>query len=290
MMNKTYEKVIVTGANGYIGSQVIKRLLDNGHKVIAVDFNNNNIDKRAEFYNDDIFNLNEELYKKWGLPKAVIHLAWQDGFNHNSESHMANLMNHFNFLRHLIDYGVLSVTVMGSVHEVGYHEGAVDENTPCRPLSYYAIAKNTLRELMQVYTSGKNVSLKWLRGYYITGNDYCNHSIFTKILEMTKNGQKEFPFTKGDNLFDFIDINDLAEQVFRCAVQDKIEGIINVCSGKPVAIKDKVEMFIKENSLNITLLPGKFPSRKYDSPIIYGDNTKVNLIMDNSKENNNGKF
>ena len=289
MVNEKYDRVIVTGANGYIGSQVVKKLLDNSYDVIAVDLNNNFVDKRAEFYNSDIFNLDESLYKKWGLPKAVLHLAWQDGFNHNADSHILNLTNHFNFLKRLIDFGVTSVTVMGSVHEVGYYEGKVDENTPCNPLSYYGIAKNTLRQLIQLYSSDKNVSLKWLRGYYITGNDYNNHSIFTKILESAKNGKKEFPFTKGDNQFDFINIDDLAEQIFMCTVQDETDGIINVCSGKPVAIKDKVEMFIKENNLNIKLLVGKFPSRRYDSPIIYGDNTKINTIMKKTKKENNAK-
>lgn len=48
-------KILVTGANGYIGSHVTKELLNAGHKVIAVDIKADNIDKRATIKTDNIF-------------------------------------------------------------------------------------------------------------------------------------------------------------------------------------------------------------------------------------------
>lgn len=41
-------KILVTGANGYLGQGIVKNILDNGHEVIAVDFNVENIDDRAK--------------------------------------------------------------------------------------------------------------------------------------------------------------------------------------------------------------------------------------------------
>lgn len=46
-------------------------------------------------------------------------------------------------------------------------------------------------------------------------------------------------------------------------------------------MKDRVEDFIKEHNLNIKLNYGMFPSRKYDSPVIYGDNSKIEEILKN---------
>jgi len=179
----------------------------------------------------------------------------------------------------MISGGCKSITVMGTAHEIGYHEGKITENTPCNPLSYYGIAKNTLRQLTFAYIKDMDISLKWLRAYYITGDDANNHSVFTKILEATKEGKTEFPFTKGTNQFDFIDINDLAKQIACAATQNKVNGIINVCSGEPISLKDKVESFITEKGLNIKLNYGVFPQRKYDSPVIYGDNSKISEIL-----------
>lgn len=275
MMNT--RNVLITGANGFIGSHLVTELLDRGHYVIAVDLDNKNIDSRAVFKNDDLFSLD---FTKQNLPDAVIHLAWRDGFNHYAFSHIDNVIKHFYFIKSVIDAGVKSVSVMGTAHEIGYHEGKIDENTPCNPLSFYGIAKNALRQLIFAYAKDKPVSVKWLRAFYITGDDRLNHSVFTKILDAAENGQKEFPFTKGTNQFDFIDIHDLARQIAAASVQNDVDGIINVCSGEPVALKDKAEEFIKQHHLDIQLKFGVFPQRRYDSPVVYGDNAKILKILE----------
>ena len=195
------------------------------------------------------------------------------------------MIKHFYFLKNMIDSGVKSITVMGTAHEIGYHEGRITENTPCNPLSYYGIAKNTLRQLLLTYSQDKEVSIKWLRAYYITGDDCNNHSVFTKILQVANEGKKIFPFTKGTNQFDFIDIKELAEQISLSSIQNEVDGIINVCSGEPTSLKDKVNAFVEEKGLNINFEYGKFPQRKYDSPVIYGDNTKILKILEKGKNN-----
>ena len=40
-------KILVTGANGYLGQGVVKALLDNGHSVVAADFKTNYVDARC---------------------------------------------------------------------------------------------------------------------------------------------------------------------------------------------------------------------------------------------------
>ena len=92
-------------------------------------------------------------------------------------------------------------------------------------------------------------------------------------------GKKEFPFTTGKNKYDFIDIEDLAEMIVAASVQDKVNGIINVCSGQPVSLADKVESFIKQHSYDIKLNYGVYPERSYDSPAIWGNAEKINEIL-----------
>lgn len=276
-------KVLVTGANGFIGSHLVTELADRGHHVTAVDLDDKNIDPRAAFLKGDLFSSQIDFVGGGVLPDVVIHLAWRDGFNHYAASHIDGMARHFYFVKSVIDAGVKSVCVMGTAHEIGYHEGKINENTPCNPLSYYGIAKNTLRQLTFAYAKDKPVSVKWLRAFYITGDDRHNHSVFTKILEAAENGQKEFPFTKGTNQFDFIDIRDLARQIAAAAVQNEIDGIVNVCSGEPVSLKDKAEEFIARHNLDIKLNFGVFPQRRYDSPVVYGDNAKILQILEKEK-------
>ena len=81
----------------------------------------------------------------------------------------------------MVDAGCRSIAIMGTAHEIGYFEGKVDGNTPCNPLSLYGIAKNALRQSVLTYVENKDVSLKWLRAFYITGDDSRNKSIFANI-------------------------------------------------------------------------------------------------------------
>lgn len=277
------ERVLVTGANGYIGRKVVDALLALGYKVTATDFKCDQINPKADRVEIDLFNNNANLYELFLKPNRLIHLAWKDGFNHNASSHIEFLPKHFAFVKSLIDAGVKNIAVMGSMHEVGFYEGEVNENTACNPLSLYGISKNALRQSLMVLNKNNDFNLYWLRGYYIFGNDEKNHSIFTKLLEKEAQGEKLFPFTTGENQYDFISIDDLALEIALASTQDEVKGIINVCSGKPISLKDMVESFIKENNLKIRLNYGVFPSRPYDSKIIYGDNSKIKQIVKNSK-------
>lgn len=229
--------------------------------------------------NLSIFDNDPDIFNKVGQPDLCVHLAWRNGFVHNAPTHMGDLSGHFHFIYNMIEGGLKNIAVMGSMHEIGYWEGAVDENTPCNPLSQYGVAKNALRQFLLELTGEKNVNLYWLRAYYILGDDIKNHSIFTKILQSAQEGKKTFPFTTGKSLYDFILVDELAKQIALASTQEEITGVINVCTGKPMSLADRVEQFIKEKNLDIKLEYGAFPDRPYDSPGIWGDADKINRII-----------
>lgn len=276
-------KILITGANGYIGRHVIEALLAKGHEVIACDLNTDRVDPRATRIDMDLFgSIDPKLYIKLGSPDVCLHMAWRNGFVHNADSQMGDLSSHFLFLKALIDGGLRHLAVMGSMHEVGYWEGAIDENTPCNPLSLYGVAKDALRRAMTLYCAQHDVVLQWLRGYYILGDDKQSNSIFSKLIKADEEGKKTFPFTSGKNKYDFIELEDLAELIAAAITQTEVAGVINCCTGKPVSLADRVEAFIKERGLGIKLEYGAFPDRPYDSPCVYGDTTKIDKILKNN--------
>lgn len=276
-------KILVTGANGYIGRHVVKALLDKGVKVIACDIVCNDVDERAERRSLNLFELSEgNIWEQLGSPDVCLHMAWRNGFVHNAPTQMGDVSSHYKFMTAMIDGGLKQLAVMGTMHEVGYWEGAIDENTPCNPISLYGIAKDALRRAMMQYTAQKGCILQWLRCYYILGDDMKNNSIFCKLLHASAKGQKTFPFTSGKNKYDFIQVVELANLIAVAVMQNEVHGIINCCTGKPISLAEQVESFIKEHNLDIKLEYGAYPDRSYDSPCVFGDAKKINNILERS--------
>ncbi len=271
-------KVLVTGANGYLGQGIVKAILESGNDVIAADFATNNVDSRAERMDCNMFEI-DNPFTYFNSPDVLLHLAWRDGFVHYSDAHIDDLPKHYHFLEKMIKGGVKQVCVMGSMHEIGFFEGSINENTPCHPTTPYGISKNALRELTEMLCKQNNTVFQWLRGYYIVGNSRYGSSIFSKITAAAEERKSEFPFTLGQNQYDFIDYEDFCTQVAATVVQNQVVGIINICSGRPEKLADRVERFIKENDYDIKLQYGAFPDRPYDSKAIWGDDTKIQRIL-----------
>ena len=85
------------------------------------------------------------------------------------------------------------------------------------------------------------------------------------------------------NQFDFLDYDEFCRQVTFTIEQDEINGIINICSGHPEKLADRVERFIKDNGFDIKLQYGVFPDRPYDSKAVWGNNYKISEILQKIK-------
>lgn len=275
-------KILVTGANGYMGTGIVEKLLNDGNEVIAADFKTDRVDRRAKIVTTNLFEI-EEPFTYFDKPDVLLHLAWRDGFKHDSYNHIGDLPDHYSFISNMIHSGIKRVCVLGTMHEVGFYEGSIDENTPTAPQSLYGISKNALRDAVRLESDKSGTIFQWIRGYYIVGNTKTGCSIFSKITEAEEQGQKEFPFTTGVNQYDFLDYEEFCEQVVAVVEQQNINGIINCCSGAPTRLGDRVEQFIKENDYKIKLKYGAFPDRPYDSKAVWGNNSKIMKIMENRK-------
>lgn len=276
-------RVLVTGANGYLGRGIVKCLLDMGEDVVATDVRIQDLDRRAFCVEENIFEI-EKPFEFFGEPDMILHLAWRDGFKHSSTAHMEDLPKHDAFLKKLMDDGIKRVCVMGSMHEIGFYEGCIYANTPCRPMNQYGIAKNALRQSIELYAKEQGIEFIWLRGYYIVSDAANGSSVFSKIVQAEQAGKRKFPFTLGQNQYDFLHYDEFCRLTALAAVQQNELGIINICSGKPERLCDKVEQFIAENKFNIVLEYGAFPDRPYDSKAVWGDDTIINRIIMNSEK------
>ena len=262
-------RVAVIGANGFLGMGIVKELVRRGVNTIACDYDCSKVGFADECITGDPFS-EADPYKYLKEPECVLHLAWKDGFKHNSEAHLDNLPAHVDLVRKLASSPLKRMLIMGSMHEVGYHEGGIRAETSCSPESMYGIAKNALRQASFLLTKDSGTELIWLRGYYIVSNKLDGSSVFSKVSAAAQQGKKEFPFTLGENQYDFLDYDDFCSQTVDAILDNRKSGIYNISSGKPEKLADRMERFIEDNGYDIKLMYGAFPDRPYDSPAVWG--------------------
>lgn len=263
-------KYVVTGGFGYIGRHVVGHLRAMGNEVLPVG--------RRRTGGDvvDILEADASIYQRLGSPDVCIHMAWQDSFAHNSSSHLERLAAHQNFVVKMLRGGCRHFVGIGSMHEVGGFFGAIQEDTPTNPTTAYGIAKDHFRRVLALVAREEGATSQWLRCFYVVGDDARNNSLFTKLLAADAAKAETFPMNSGENLFDFVRVEELGRQIAEVSSQTAVAGVINCCSGVPISLKTKVLDFIAEHQLRIKPVWGQFPARPYESKAIWGDVTKLN--------------
>lgn len=280
-------KVLITGATGFIGSHIIDKLLH--YKDVYIIATTRNIEKAEKFYwfnhdnikiiEFDISQTNSNIYSRLYNPDILIHLAWDGLPNYNNLYHIENnLYKNYLFLKDIISGGLQDLTVAGTCLEYGMKNGCLSENIDVNPIISYAIAKDSLRRFIEEFQKTKKFHLKWIRLFYIYGPNQYSNSILSKLDEAIKKNKKVFNMSAGEQLRDFLPVEKAVEYIIQIAFQNKITGIINCCSGKPISIRNLVENYLKEKNAHMDLNLGYYPYRNYEPMAFWGDNSKLNKL------------
>jgi len=281
-------KILVTGATGFIGNHLIKELLKNQSiKVIATSRDKEKA-KNFKWFNqvDYIpydFNLldNSNLYEFFNKPDKVIHLAWDGLPDYDNLIHIEkNLLNHYKFIKNMIENGLKDITITGTCFEYGMVNGCLSENMNTKPLNSYAIAKDSLRKFIEELNKKFDFDYKWIRLFYMYGEGQSQKSLISLLDKAIENGDKEFKMSSGEQLRDFSHIDDVVKNILLISNQDLYKNqVINCCSGKPISIRRLVEKYLKEKKCDLKLNLGFYPYPNYEPIAFWGDNLKLQRII-----------
>lgn len=270
-------KVTVTGGTGFIGNYLVKALLDSGIEVIVTGIDLN-VAKQYPWFEKVTFieldinaNPSLEVLKNIAYSDKLIHLAWSGLPNYKNLFHFEeNLMPQYFFLKNLISMGLKDITVTGTCFEYGMNEGPLNSEMPADPQNPYALAKDTLRKFLQELQKKENFKLKWLRLFYMYGKGQSEKSILSQLEQALKNGDEVFNMSGGEQLRDYMNVEEVAKLITKAAIDNQKNGIFNICSGKPITIKKLVEDYLKENNKTIKLNFGFYPYPDYEPMAFWG--------------------
>lgn len=278
-------KVLVTGANGFIGSYVVRELLKQRYSVFAASLDILT-GKRFEWFDSvekkelDLSLLPKEIYSFFGKPDILIHLAWGGLPNYKELFHFEkNLFESYFFIKKMVEGGLRHISVAGTCLEYGMREGCLIEDMPSAPCTAYALAKDTLRKFIEVLAEKYSLDWKWIRLFYLYGEGQSKNSILEQLKTAISQGEVVFPMSGGNQQRDYLPVEKAAEYIVKISTQTKYKGIFNCCSGKPISIRAFVEEYLRKTGQVIKLDLGRYPYLDYEPMAFWGDNTKLQEIV-----------
>ena len=279
---------MVTGATGFVGRHVVTELLARGHSVVAIARDIKRAREmpwfdRVEFIQCDLHESFQPLFQAEYLPDAIVHLAWPGLPNYRDFFHISkNLPADLAFLEAAVKSGVPHLLIAGTCLEYGMQYGPLSEEMETRPTTPYGFAKDALRKALQLLQKERPFTLQWMRLFYMYGEGQNRNSLLAQLDRAIDERQPVFNMSAGDQLRDYLPIQDVAKNFAIALESPHCQGVINCCSGTPVSVLDLVQQRCKEKASDILLNRGYYPYPDYEPLAFWGETAKLGALFGGS--------
>jgi UDP-glucose 4-epimerase len=289
---------IVTGAAGFIGSHLVKRLLTDGHRVVAVDNFSRGITEytgvmgfpeRLTTIKCDIRNCGRLGKKVFNHADWVFHLAGRSGsaasINDPQLFHDVNVNGTVQLLNTIRNFRIRKFIYPASASCYGNPEKIpTPESQPVAITDPYSLTKYTAEQYIKTWGDLYRVPWISLRLFNVYGDRILKSGNYGPVLSLFLTQKRQnLPFTvsgDGSQSRDFIYISDVSDAMIMAAKSDVTGGIFNVGSGTSNSIKTLAEL-LEGPVKYIPLRPGEPDVTRADISKIkklIGWKPKVNFI------------
>jgi nucleoside-diphosphate-sugar epimerase len=279
-------KILVTGANGFIGKHVVRELQKTPHTIIAtsvepdVSVLTGVVPERIVYLPCNLNDARENYFDYFQRPDLLIHLAWEGLPKYQELFHFErNLLSNYIFLKNMVTHGVTDCTVIGTCLEYGLHNGCLSEEIETAPVTAYGLAKDTLRKFLIELQKQQDFTLKWVRLFYLYGEGQSQHALLEQVKRAITSHAESFKMSGGEQLRDYLPVETVAEYLVAIALQHRVTGSINCCSGQPISVRKLVENYLAEHQATLRLNLGHYPYPDYEPMAFWGNVEKLQKIV-----------
>ena len=310
MCKKNKKVALITGAAGFIGSHISKRLLDEGWRVIGLDCLSDYYDVSLKESREKILTKNKNYLSihekveapgvlknifKTQMPDFVIHLAAQAGVRYSIDNPRSflesNIIGTFELLEAAREYKPQHILIASSSSVYGANQRMPYKETDKidHQMSFYAASKKSTENMAHSYSHLYNIPITVFRFFTVYGPWGRPDMALFKFTQSILNGEKIDVYNNGKMKRDFTYIDDLIEGVTRLiytipsAIDNKKTDELkneNVSSIAPFRVvnignsrpENLVDFILAlENSLGIQAIKNFMPMQQGDVPATWAD-------------------
>ena len=244
--------VLVTGGAGFIGSNIVDGLIEEGHKVIVVDNlstgKKENLNEEAEFYQLDIRDQGlEKVFKQYDITH-VIHHAAQIDVQHSIKDPLFdaqnNILGTINVLEMAKKYKVEKIIYASSAAVYGEPDYLpVDEEHPIKAMSPYGITKHTPEHYIKMYSELYNLKYTIFRYSNVYGprqDPKGEGGVVSIFVDKMLAEERPVIFGDGQQTRDFIHVYDIIKANL-LALEKGDNILVNISTESRDSVNDLVD-------------------------------------------------
>ena len=285
-------RVLVTGADGFIGSHLTHRLVADGADVHALTSEVSSVYPRRLIDLRGSITIHEgnlmdrsamDALVRSAKPSYIFHLAaythvgksWQ----RVDECIQANIQGTMNLLQALAETGYERFVNTGTSEIYGDIEVPFREDAVVNPISPYSVSKYAAERFCRLFQRAYGWPIVMLRPFNAYGPAQSPDRVIPEIIVRALR-KEELAMTQGRQTREFNYVEDLADGFVRAAMADGVEGeIINLGCGEEISMRDVATTILDVMGNPIEAQFGALPERPTEIMRMYCDSTKARTLL-----------
>lgn len=262
-------KILITGANGFIGSNLLPVLINDGHELFCISRNALNSNLKVKNF---MGNFQDEVLLNEILPQVemVIHLACssvpENSISNPDGDVENNVLGSLVLLNKMKEFNVKKIIYVssGGVVYGNSNQLPTDENAKLQPISSYGITKLILEQNIKLLAENYNMEYCILRISNAYGNgqhERKNQGIINIWIQNIEKGLPIQIIEDGSQVRDYIHISDIVN-AFSSVIKNDINGIYNISTGVGTSLNEL--LILIEKKLKKSAQIQTIPNRKFD--------------------------
>jgi nucleoside-diphosphate-sugar epimerase len=280
-------RILITGAGGFIGSHLVRQVLQEGHTVVAVLRPEESVERLSDCL-DAVSLARCELNDSDAVrrlvagtrPDTALHLAWyvEAGKYWQARENLDCVRMTLCLAQALAEAGCSRFVGAGTCAEYDWDYGLLKEDvTPLMPHYLYGVCKNATREILQAFCARSGMGFAWTRFFLLYGPRESPERLIPYVILSLLKGEVA-KCTGGEQTRDFLHVEDVASAMWAVAKSD-LSGPVNIGSGQAIKVQDLVTTVARLLGREEQVALGALPTDPHEPPMLLADVQRLASVV-----------